>query len=653
MTATKLRIDVETRSSVNLKTDGVYKYTESPDFRLLLFGYQLDQQPARVVDLANGEKIPDAVVRMIFDPTVEKWAFNAQFERLCLDRHFGCRTPLASWHCTSVLAATYGLPGNLRLCAAALKCNTQKMSEGEGLVRKFSIGPAVPFSGPDWQTFKDYCAGDVEAEREIYETLAQLPKIEVHREYVLDQRINDRGVRVDLNLAGHAVQFDDANKAEVMAEARRITGLDNPNSDVQLKRWLSEQLGEPITSLNKKDVDEIDTTGNRTAARVLVLRKQTSKASVSKFKAMLRTACRDGRLRGMFRFYGAQRTGRWSSKHVQLQNLIKKKFAGLDDARACVAAGDFDLMQLVYSDISGTLSALVRSALVPADGHEFAVADFSAIEARILSWLAGERWRLEVFAGDGKIYEAAAARMFKVPVETIGNPSELRDTGKIAELALGYGGGVGALINFGALDIGLKAYELPGLVRGWRSINPAIVKFWARVGNAAVAAVETRRAQAVKIPGGQLVFRVVEISAGRRWLFITLPSGRSLSYFDPVLMPGKFGSQDLTYRKFGGDDGAFGGNGGGSERVRSYGAMLVENITQAIARDCLAVGLDRCDAWAGDIVLHVHDEMVAEAPAGKGPAVLAEMLEQMKAPIPWAPDLLLSGEGFTCNFYRK
>jgi DNA polymerase len=646
----KLHIDVETRSSVNLKTEGVHKYVEAPDFEILLFAYSIDEAPVEIVDLKNCDAIPRAVMVALSDPLVEKHAFNATFERVCLETFFRIKTPLSSWRCSSVLAVSHGLPGSLRLCAAALKLTVQKLRDGEALIRKFSVakpGDKPFFGGDDWQTFKDYCVGDVLVEIEVANALKHLPGLplfELHN-YQTDQVINDRGVRVDLEFARICIGLDDANVEELESEAKELTGLENPNSVAQLKKFLSEQTGQPVTSLNKKDVDEIDVSGSAVAERVLQIRKETGRSSTAKYRTMLRVVCKDGRLHGMFRFYGAGRTGRFSSKFVQLQNMPGANFKGLERARKTVLLNDLDLIRMTEESVADVMVALIRTALVAKPGHKLVCADLSSIEARILSWLAGEEWRLKVFEGDGKIYEASAAAMFGVPVESIDKEHPLRKRGKVAELACGYGGGVQALINMGALREGVPESELLGIRDAWRSKNPKIVRLWRSVGDAAMTAVRT--GQAAEVAPYGLRFMVRE-SQGRKWLYVRLPSGRNLAYFNPLILKGDKGDE-LSYMKYDSDGSLL----SGAFRVRTYGAKLVENIVQAIARDVLCVGLWRVEHAGFPVVLHVHDEIVAEVPDAVAEDALKSIESLMSRPVAFAPGLTLGAEGFISPYYRK
>jgi DNA polymerase len=469
---------------------------------------------------------------------------------------------------------------------------------------------------------------------------------EMHN-YATDQKINDRGVRVDVEFARRCIAMDDLNCAGYDEEAKYITGLENPNSVKQLKEWLSETLNIPVKSLNKDEIDDIDDKGNADVIRVLELRKETGRSSTSKYKTMIRCLCGDGRLHGMFRFLGASRTGRWSSKFVQLQNMPGKDFENLPGARRLVQKFDLSTCQMVLESVTEAIVALIRTALVASPGNVLACADYSSIEARILSWLAGEQWRIDVFAGHGLIYEASAAAMFGVPIEQITKKHPLRKRGKVSELACGYGGGVQALINMGAIREGIPQKELLPIRDAWRRNNPKIVAFWKRVGNAAVTAVQTGRVTEVAPYGLRFMTRE---SNGRRWLYIRLPSGRNLGYFDPIIVPGEYGPE-LSYMKYGNEDG--GSLKAGAIRTRTYGAKLVENIVQAIARDILAVGLWRVEHAGLPVVLHVHDEISAEVPVEGAEEALSVMIREMSRPVSFAPGLLLSAEGFTSEFYRK
>ena len=642
-----LSIDIETYSDIPLQKTGVYRYCESPNFEILLFGYSIDSGPVQVVDLACGEHIPKEVLAALEDDSVIKWAFNAAFERVCLSRYLGYPTgeylDPESWHCSMVWAATMGLPLSLEGVGAVLGLEKQKLTEGKELIKYF-CQPCLPtkangqrtrnrpFHAPDkWELFKRYNARDVEAEMGIQQKLSKFPvPPQVWEEYDIDQEINDRGVRIDMELVEQAIQMDARSRQELTDAMKRMTALENPNSVQQMKQWLSDN-GMETDSLGKKVVAELLKTAPPELAEVLTLRQQLAKSSVRKYQAMEKTACSDNRARGMFMFYGANRTGRFSGRNIQLQNLPQNHLPDLAEARALVRSGDFDAVELLYEDVPDTLSQLIRTAFIPRDGAQFLVADFSAIEARVIAWFAGETWRQEVFSKGGDIYCASASQMFKVPVEKHGINGHLRQKGKIAELALGYGGSVGALKAMGALEMGLTEEELPQLVDAWRQSNPNIVRFWWDVDSAVKKVVKERKPQSA---GGVRMF----YQSGM--LFITLPSGRNLVYVKPRIGENRFGGESVTYEGVGGTK--------KWERIESYGPKFVENIVQATARDILMYALKtlRCC----EIVAHVHDEIIIEA----DPRMSLEVLcEQMGRVPPWAEGLLLRADGYVWDFYKK
>lgn len=642
-----LSIDIETYSDIPLQKTSVYRYSESPNFEILLFGYSIDSGPVQVVDLACGEHIPKEVLVALEDDSVTKWAFNAAFERVCLSRYLGYPTgeylDPESWHCSMVWAATMGLPLSLEGVGAVLGLEKQKLTEGKELIKYF-CQPCLPtkangqrtrnrpFHAPDkWELFKRYNARDVEAEMGIQQKLSKFPvPPQVWEEYDIDQEINDRGVRIDMELVEQAIDMDARSRQELTDAMKRMTALENPNSVQQMKQWLSDN-GVETDSLGKKVVAELLKTAPPELAEVLTLRQQLAKSSVRKYQAMEKTVCSDSRARGMFMFYGANRTGRFSGRNIQLQNLPQNHLPDLAEARALVRSGDFDAVKLLYEDVPDTLSQLIRTAFIPRDGAQFLVADFSAIEARVIAWFAGETWRQEVFAKGGDIYCASASQMFKVPVEKHGVNGHLRQKGKIAELALGYGGSVGALKAMGALEMGLTEEELPQLVDAWRQANPNIVKFWWAVDRAVMEAVRYKHTTS----DYGLTF-----SCRSGMLFITLPSGRKLAYVKPKVGTNKFGGECITYEGIGSTK--------KWERLDSYGPKFVENIVQATARDilCYAMRTLRCCS----IVMHIHDELVIEA----DPRVsLDEVCEQMGRTPPWAKGLLLRADGYATPFYKK
>lgn len=642
-----LSIDIETYSDIPLQKTGVYRYCESPNFEILLFGYSIDSGPVQVVDLACGEHIPKEVLAGLEDDSVIKWAFNAAFERVCLSRYLGYPTgeylDPESWHCSMVWAATMGLPLSLEGVGAVLGLEKQKLTEGKELIKYF-CQPCLPtkangqrtrnrpFHAPDkWELFKRYNARDVETEMGIQQKLSKFPvPPQVWEEYDIDQEINDRGVRIDMELVEQAIQMDARSRQELTDAMKRMTALENPNSVQQMKQWLSDN-GMETDSLGKKVVAELLKTAPPELAEVLTLRQQLAKSSIRKYQAMEKTVCSDNRARGMFMFYGANRTGRFSGRNIQLQNLPQNHLPDLAEARALVRSGDFDAVELLYEDVPDTLSQLIRTAFIPRDGAQFLVADFSAIEARVIAWFAGETWRQEVFSTGGDIYCASASQMFKVPVEKHGINGHLRQKGKIAELALGYGGSVGALKAMGALEMGLTEEELPQLVDAWRQSNPNIVKFWWAVDRAVMEAVRYKHTTT----DYGLTF-----SCRSGMLFITLPSGRKLAYVKPKVGTNKFGGECITYEGIGSTK--------KWERLDSYGPKFVENIVQATARDilCYAMRTLRCCS----IVMHIHDELVIEADPRMS---LDAVCEQMGRTPPWAKGLLLRADGYATPFYKK
>lgn len=658
-----LSIDIETYSDIPLQKSGVYRYCESPNFEILLFGYSADSGPVQVVDLACGEKIPADVLDALTDDAVTKWAFNASFERVCLSRYlrdlgisldpFHDKHPLSqevarflnpeSWRCSMVWAATMGLPLSLEGVGSVLGLEKQKLTEGKELI-KFFCQPCAPtktngqrtrnrpFHAPDkWDAFKRYNLRDVETEMGIQQRLAKFPvPDQVWEEYHIDQEINDRGVRLDMELVRSAIDMDTRSRHELTTAMKRMTALENPNSVQQMKQWLSDN-GMETKSLDKKVVAELLKDAPAELREVLSLRQQLAKSSVRKYQAMENTVCADSRARGMFQFFGAARTGRFSGRNIQLQNLPQNHLPDLAEARALVRAGDFDAVKLLYEDVPDTLSQLIRTAFIPKDGAQFLVADFSAIEARVIAWYAGETWRQKVFEKGGDIYCASASQMFKVPVEKHGVNGHLRQKGKIAELALGYGGSVGALKAMGAIEMGLTEDELPPLVDAWRQSNPRIVEFWWAVDRAVMEAVRYKHTTS----SYGLTF-----SCRSGMLFITLPSGRNLAYVKPKIGTNKFGGECITYEGVGATK--------KWERLDSYGPKFVENIVQATARDilCYAMRTLRCCS----IVMHIHDELVIEADPSMS---LDAVCEQMGRTPPWATGLLLRADGYATPFYKK
>lgn len=642
-----LSIDLETYSDQPLAKTGVYRYVESPDFEILLFAYSVDGGPVRQIDLACGEKIPSEILCALEDDKVIKWAFNANFERICLSRFLGYPTgdylEPDSWKCSMVWAAYMGLPLSLEGAGAVLGLEKQKLAEGKDLIKYFCQPCAptksngqrtrnLPKHAPDkWLAFKKYNIRDVETEMSIQARLLKYPVPDsVWEEYHLDQEINDRGVGLDMELVRQAIQMDGRSRSELTQVMKELTSLDNPNSVQQMKQWLADN-GVETDTLGKKAVAELLKTAPQQLQKVLTLRQQLAKSSVKKYQAMETAVCADGRARGMFQFYGANRTGRWAGRIIQMQNLPQNHLDDLTEARGLVRAGGFDALEMLYEDVPDTLSQLIRTAFVPQGNRKFIVADFSAIEARVIAWLADEKWRQDVFAEGKDIYCASASQMFGVPVEKHGVNGHLRQKGKIAELALGYGGSVGALKAMGALEMGLSEDELPALVSAWRQANPKIVQFWWAVDHAVMDAVT--RKTTTKTHG--IIF-----SARNGMLFITLPSGRSLAYVKPKIGENRFGGDCITYEGVGGTK--------KWERIDSYGPKFVENIVQATSRDilCYAMKTLRCCS----IVMHIHDEVVIEADRRMS---LQAVCDQMGRTPPWANGLQLRADGYETDFYKK
>ncbi len=645
---TILQIDLETYSSVDIMKSGVYPYVESPDFEILLFAYAFDDEPVHVIDLTEFEDIPVRVMRALTNPAVIKTAFNANFERTALAKHLGKPMPAEQWHCTMVHALTLGLPGSLGEVAKVLKLQEQKDTAGKALIKYFSTPckPTkanggrtrnLPHHAPEkWEQYKEYNRQDVETERDLRKYLAAFPvPDEEWRLWALDQQINDGGVRLEPELVKHAIACDEQYAARLEAEARELTGLANPNSVAQLTGWLRER-GLEVNGITKETVPILidQAAGDEDAVRALQLRQEMAKTSVKKYEAMQRARCSDDRVRGLLQFYGANRTGRWAGRLVQVQNLPQNKLKDLELARDVLLSGDYEMLEMLFGPPPFVLSQLIRTAFIPSEGCRFIVADFSAIEARVIAWLAGETWRLEVFKTHGKIYEASAAQMFHLSLEEI--TKDLRQKGKIAELALGYGGGVGALESMGALKMGLTEDELPPLVKTWRAANPKITQLWWDVDNAAMTAVQERRT--VKLQYGLTFF----CEGG--YLFIRLPSGRKLAYANPRIVDGKFDKPALVYDGVDQTKKTWG-------KIDTYGPKLVENIVQAISRDCLAVSMQRLDEAGHQIRMHVHDEVIVDSPWDED--ALPEITEIMGRQIDWAPGLPLRAEAYETNFYKK
>lgn len=643
-----ISIDLETYSDVDLPKCGVYKYAESPQFEILLFAYSVDGGEVQAVDLAGGEKIPPEILSAITDNSVTKWAFNANFERICLSKYLGLSNgeylDPTSWKCTMTWAAYLGLPLSLEGAGAVLGLEQQKLKEGKDLIKYFCV-PCLPTKAnggrtrnlpthaPEkWRLFKSYNKRDVEVEMSIQSRLSKFPVPEfVWEEYHLDQRINDRGICLDMELVRNAIAFDERSRKTLTTAMQDLTNLENPNSVTQMKQWLSEN-GLETNTLGKKAVAELIKSAPAELQQVLILRQQLAKSSVKKYTAMENAVCNDNRARGMFKFYGANRTGRWAGKNVQLQNLPQNHIPDLEQARELVKCGDYTALEMLYEDIPDTLSQLIRTAFVPQNNHKFIVADFSAIEARVLSWLSGEKWRSEVFRTGGDIYCASASQMFGVPVEKHGVNGHLRQKGKIAELALGYGGSVGALKAMGAIEMGLAEDELQPLVDSWRTANPNIVRFWWEVDRCVKETVKmctTTQTHNIKFIYQSGI------------LFIELPSGRRLSYIKPRMGENRFGGESVTYEGIGATK--------KWERLESYGPKFVENIVQAISRDILCYAMKNLsERW--DIVAHVHDEVIIECDRSTS---LAEVCEVMGRTPPYASGLLLRADGYECEFYKK
>ena len=656
-----ISIDIETYSDVDLQKCGVYRYTQSANFEILLFGYAVDGGAVQVTDLACGEKVPVEIIKALTDDSVTKWAFNSSFERVCLSVWLQRNYPQyfssysidedsvrdyldsVAWRCSMVWSAYMGLPLSLAGAGTVLGLEEQKLKEGKDLIRYFCV-PCKPtkvnggrtrnlpeHDMEKWNLFKFYNQRDVEVEMSIQDRLKKYPVPDfVWGEYHLDQEINDRGIALDIDVVKNAIAFDAKSKAELAEKMQELTDLDNPNSVVQMKQWLADN-GLEMDSLGKKEVAQAVKTAPKELTEVLLLRQQLSKSSVKKYQAMQNAVCEDGRARGMFQFYGANRSGRWAGRMIQLQNLPQNHMPDLEQARGLVESGNYDAIELLYDDIPDTLSQLIRTAFVPKDGNKFIVADFSAIEARVLSWLAGEEWRTEIFTSGGDIYCASASQMFKVPVEKHGVNGHLRQKGKIAELALGYGGSVGALKAMGALEMGLAEEELKPLVNAWRASNPNIVKFWWDVDSVVKKCIKENKSQKTNN---------IEFHCMSGMLFIVLPSGRQLAYVKPRIGENIFGGESVTYEGVGGTK--------KWERIESYGPKFVENIVQAISRDILMYAMKTLRTY--NIVAHVHDEVIIEAEPRMS---IDSVCEQMGRVPPWAKGLLLNADGYECDFYKK
>lgn len=641
-----LAIDIETYSEVDLPKSGVYAYSDSPSFEILLFAYAFNDEPTQIVDLACGEVLPERVRKALDDPTVIKTAFNAAFERTCISRYLGKQLSPESWQCTAVQSAMLALPLSLDGVGEVLKIQRKKLKEGADLVRYFSL-PCKPTKSnggrtrnrpadaPEkWERFKEYCIRDVDAEREIREKLHNFPIPDSEMMlYRMDQEINDRGILVDRELVAGAVECDNRYKDLVTARAYELTGLENPNSPAQIKGWLTDR-GVSVDSLDKKAVKGMISDAQGEVLEVLQLRLLMAKTSVKKYEAIERSMCSDGRVHGLLQFYGANRTGRWAGRLVQVQNLPQNHIQQLELCRELVKRRDLETLDMLFDSTPGVLSELIRTAFIPKTGCRFVVADFAAIEARVLAWFSGEQWRLNTFAEGGDIYCASASQMFGVPVVKHGENGHLRQKGKIAELALGYGGSVGALTAMGALEMGMQEEELQPLVNQWRGSNPHITKFWWDVDAAAVKAVKEK----TTVPYGNLCF-----SYESGILFVTLPSGRRLSYIKPRMCENRYGRDSLSYEGV--------GESKKWMRIETYGPKLVENIVQGTARDLLAYAMLQLRNAGFDIVMHIHDEAVLEVP--EGVSSVDEICRIMAVAPDWATGLPLRADGYECPFYKK
>lgn len=641
----QISIDIETYSSTNLNQTGVYRYANSQDFELLLFGYATDFGPVKVVDLTQGEKIPTEIIKALDDPTIIKSAFNAQFERVCLSRFVGHRLKPVGWHCSRVWSATLGLPLSLRDVGTVLGLPRQKITAGKELVRYFCTPckPTksnqnrtrnFPYHAPDkWQQFKQYNQRDVEVEMEITQKFSRFPVPQNEWEnYWMDQDINDRGIRIDQQLVNNAIKCQKEFHAQYLQTSQQLTGLANPNSPLQLKNWLHQQ-GVETDSLAKASVAQLLQTTTGTVHQVLALRQLLSKSSVKKYQAMQKAMCKDDCVHGLLQFYGANRTGRWAGRLVQVQNLPRNSMPDLEEARELVKQGNVPALAMLYDSVPDVLSQLIRTAFIPSKNHHFYVADFSAVEARVIAWLSNEKWRQKSFAKNEDIYCASASQMFGVPVVKHGINGELRQKGKIAELALGYGGSIGALKAMGATKLGLTDDELPPLVQMWRNASPHIVQFWWDVDKAAKECIKTHLPQTTH--GMKFIYR-------SGCMFLRLRSGRYLCYPQPKIGINRFGSESITFmgintvKKW--------------DRIETYGAKLVENIVQATSRDLLAEAMRRLEATGNTVAMHIHDEAVIDAPFNRS---LDTMVQLMTKVPDWANGLILNAAGFVSDFYKK
>lgn len=643
----KLYLDIETYSSVDITNCGSYKYFESLDFEILMIAYAFDNDPLRIIDLASGDKMCPFVEVALRDPDIEKHSHNANFERNAF-KTYGIDVPIEQWHCSAVKSAYCGLPLSLDGVSKALKLgDLGKSADGKALIKYFScpVKPTkvngmrtrnYPHHDPEkWERFKDYCKQDVEAERTIDNRLSRYKIPETERlNYILDQKINDRGVLIDTVLASNAVEFDNLNVTELTARAKELTGLDNPNSPAQLKKWLG------CDSLTKDSVKQmLEDCTDALVKDVLEIRQKLGKTSIKKYLAMLNGVCDDLRVRGIHQFYGANRTGRWAGRMVQPQNMPKNFIDFLDEARKVVRSGNYELATILYDEISNILSQLTRTAIVAPKGKTLAVADFSAIEALVIAWLSGEQWRLKVFSTHGKIYEASASKMFSVPIESVTKDSDYRAKGKVAELALGYQGAVGALKTMGGEAMGLGESEMEMIVKRWRLANPAIVRLWSDLESCAMRSIETR-SKIVSIHKG------ITFETNDEVMAIKLPSGRRLFYQSPSFTVNKWGKKSIRYRGMNQETKQW-------EYVDTYGGKITENVVQAIARDLLADAMREMDSEGIEIVMHVHDEAVAECLENEADAALEKMCDIMSRGLPWTDGLPLGAEGYVTPYYKK
>lgn len=645
-----LAIDIETYSSVDLIKCGVYSYVDAPDFTILLFAYAFDNENIEIIDIGRGEIIPDTILEALYDINIIKTAYNANFECTCLSKFLNKPMIINQWVCSAVSASELGLPQNLESTAKILGLEQQKDTRGKNLIKYFSIPcKATKINGgrlrnlPEhdldkWNIFKDYCKQDVEVERAIRNKISKFPIVESEQTlWELDQKINNTGVSIDTKLVEQALEINNLYSNKCYKKAIELTGLNNPKSVAQLKGWIESQENIVIDSLNKESIIHLkDKVKNESVKAVLKLRTEMAKTSITKYEAIQRSICNDKKIRGLLQFYGANRTGRWAGRIVQVHNLPQNHIQDLDLVRGLIRSGDIELCEMLIESIPNTLSELIRTAFIPNEGRRFIVSDFSAIEARVIAWIAGEDWRLDVFKTHGKIYEASASQMFKVPIESVKKGSSLRQKGKIAELALGYGGSVGALITMGAINMGLKEEELQPLVDSWRTTNKNIVKLWRAVETGAINAINNIP---VTMPHGIKFIKESGI------LFIQLPSGRRLAYIKPRIETDiRFNKDCITYEGVDQTTKTWG-------RIKTYGGKLTENIIQAIARDCLAEAMLKLDKLGHDIVFHVHDEIIIDAEKGKSSA--CEIAELMGQPIQWAEGLPLKADAYETDFYKK